>query len=102
RLGRLPRFEDPALAAALFAAAWIDPAARLRLMDRRQARAVAGIAPDFEADQFRPASPAPSKAEAGGVVRGSGRSTVLDAMEGLPASASYRLAKSTRPLPVDG
>lgn len=82
RLGRLLGLEDPTLASALFAAAWIDPAAGLRLTGRRRARAVAGIAADFEAGRFRHASPAPRKAETGGVVRGRGRSIILDAIEG--------------------
>lgn len=58
-------------------------------MGRRRARAVAGIAPDFGACRFH-ASPAPRKAETGGVVRGSGRSITLDPVEGLTALASYR------------
>jgi hypothetical protein len=43
----------------------------------------------FEGGRFRHASPAPEKAETGGAVRGSGRSIILDATEGLLALASY-------------
>lgn len=86
-------------AAALRAAARKDPATGFGLTRRLVPGAIAGVAFDLGGADFPHASPGPAKSVAGGVVRGGGSGRVLP--PGL-LLASYRLAKSSSRLRVNG